>query len=196
MNRRPGLIFIVSAPSGGGKSTLCSALRRRLPDLRYSVSTTTRRPRRGETHGVDYFFVSSSEFEAGIAEGRWAEWARVHGHYYGTSAAFLRSCRRQGTDVLLDIDVQGSFQIVKRFPESITIFIMPPSMDVLAERLEGRGDISQQEMRRRLAVARREIQQRRRYKHVIVNDRLSDALERITAVVEQHRQAAGAGGDG
>ena len=125
-----GHLFVVSAPSGAGKTTLCQAARERLPELVYSVSSTTRQPRAGEVEGRDYFFVSEARFEQGIADGSWAEWARVHDNYYGTSARFLEDHLAAGRDVLLDIDVQGAKQILERYPEAVTVFIAAPSLDV------------------------------------------------------------------
>ena len=117
-------LFVVSAPSGAGKTTLCQAARRRLPGLVYSVSSTTRPPRHGELEGKDYFFVTEAHFREGIKDGQWAEWARVHDNYYGTSAEFLDDALARRQTVLLDIDVQGAQQIRKRYPDCITVFIM------------------------------------------------------------------------
>ena len=128
-----GRLFVVSAPSGAGKTTLCRAVLDRLPGLHYSVSYTTRRPRSGEQDRIAYHFISKEEFVRGISSGRWAEWAEVHGHYYGTSAAFIDRELKSGHDILLDIDVQGAMQIRKRFADSVTIFIMPPSRRSLSK---------------------------------------------------------------
>jgi len=184
---RHGIHFILSAPSGAGKTTLRRALLARLSDLAYSVSTTTRAPRAGETDGGDYHFISPSEFEAGIRDGRWAEWAQVHGNYYGTSAEALRQAAQAGRDVLLDIDVQGARQICRLFPECVTIFIMPPSLDVLEQRLVTRGTDSPETIRLRLRNAERELSERHWYRHVIVNDDLARAVEELVAVVASYR---------
>jgi guanylate kinase len=180
---RRGRLFIVSAPSGAGKTTLCSALRRRIPTLGYSVSATTRAPRPGEREGIDYFFTDPQTFEAGIREGRWAEWARVHDHYYGTPAAFLDRAMGAGQDLLLDIDVQGAAQLVERYPDSVTIFIEPPSMAVLARRLAARGTDDPASVARRLRNAEAEMRHRGAYRHRIVNDRLEEALDALAAIV-------------
>jgi guanylate kinase len=180
----PGHLFIVSAPSGAGKTTLCRALRQRIPNLRYSVSTTTRPPRPGEREGIDYFFTDQKTFEAGIREGRWAEWARVHDHYYGTSAAFLDQALAEGLDVLLDIDVQGAEQLVRQYPDSVTIFIEPPSMAVLAQRLAARGTDSPETVVRRLQNAEGEMARRGMYRYRIVNDRLDEAIAALAAIVQ------------
>lgn len=185
--RRPGCIFIISAPSGAGKSTLRQALLKRFADLRFSVSYTSRPPRSGEQAGVDYHFISRREFERGIAKGRWAEWARVHGHYYGTALDFLERQLAGGRDVLLEIDVQGARQVLKRYPQSVTIFIMPPSLEALRRRLESRGTENAAAMAVRLNNAAREMAQRKFYRHIIINDRLEDAVAQLTALIDGYR---------
>ncbi len=184
---RSGELFIISAPSGAGKTTLRQAALTRLPDLSYSVSFTTRPPRTGERNGYDYTFISADEFEAGIRDERWAEWARVHSHYYGTSAKVLEQARAAGRDVLLDIDVQGAQQICRRFPESVTIFIMPPSLEVLEQRLRARGTDRPETIEVRLRNARHEMDQRHGYRHVIVNDDLDTAIEALMAILNSYR---------
>ncbi len=181
-----GRLFIVSAPSGAGKSTLCQAARKQFPELVYSISFTTRAPRTGEKHGVDYFFISKAEFEKRIQQGDWAEWANVHGHYYGTSASFLNQQLSSGQRVLLDIDVQGARQILKQFPESVTIFIMPPALEVLRERLEKRGGDDPETIKKRLDAAEAEIAQKELYQHVIVNDRLDKAVAEFCDIISCH----------
>ena len=183
-----GRLFIVSAPSGAGKSTLCRRLLARRPELRYSVSTTTRPPRKGEVPGVDYHFTDPATFKEGIRAGRWAEWAEVYGNYYGTSADFIDRERAAGHDVLLDIDVQGAAQLRAKYPEAVTVFIMPPSMDALLQRLEQRGGDTPEVIAKRMASARREMAQRAAYRHVVVNDRLEEAVAALEAIV---RDAAG-----
>ncbi|MFO7496391.1 MAG: guanylate kinase [Desulfobacterales bacterium] len=188
LNRRRGRLFILSAPSGAGKTTLCQALRGRFPALQYSVSTTTRAPRKGERDGVDYFFVSRDTFRRRLAKGGWAEWAEVYGNFYGTSAAFLDRALAAGEDVLLDIDVQGTRQILSRYPDCVTIFIMPPSIDTLRRRLENRGTDSPEVIEKRLVSAREEMAQKDLYRHVVVNDRLPDALAELTRLVAADAQ--------
>lgn len=179
-----GRLFIVSAPSGAGKSTLCRLLMARMPNLRYSVSTTTRPPREGEVNGQDYFFTDAKSFKAGIETRKWAEWAEVHGHYYGTSADFIDRQRAAGRDVLLDIDVQGAAQLRLVYPEAITIFIMPPSMDILRERLMRRGTDTPEVIERRMVNARQEIEQRGAYQYTVVNDRLEEAIAELVQIME------------
>ncbi len=182
-----GLLFVISAPSGAGKTTLCRAVRDHFPDLQYSISYTTRPPRSSEKNGIDYHFITAREFENGIRSGRWAEWARVHGNYYGTSADFLDQSLAAGRDILLDIDVEGTRQILKRYPDSVTIFVMPPSMEVLRQRLEARGTDSAEVIAVRLKNAENEMAQKDLYRHIIVNDRLAPAVAELIAVIEKYR---------
>ena len=180
---KTGRLFVVSAPSGAGKTTLCRAARERLPHLVYSVSTTTRTPRSGEVDGKDYFFVTEAAFRAGIEADQWAEWAKVHDNYYGTSARFIDQHLTAGLDLLLDIDVQGARQILNRYPDAITIFIMAPSLDVLRQRLEDRGLDAAEVIEKRLANARDEIACKGMYRHVVVNDDLDAAIRRFVGIL-------------
>ena len=184
---RKSFIFIISAPSGAGKTTLCKAALAAFADMRYSVSFTTRPPRPGEENGQDYVFVTAPEFEAGIRNGRWAEWARVHGNYYGTSADVLAQSLSSGCDILLDIDVQGAQQICARFPESVTIFIMPPSLEVLRQRLVSRGTDRPEVIALRIENAGREMAQRDVYRHVVVNDDLETAITELIHIIDLYR---------
>lgn len=181
-------LFILSAPSGAGKSTLGNALRRRYPQLGYSVSYTTRPPREGEKDGVHYHFITTEAFEAGIEQGRWAEWARVHGNYYGTSAKILETYLREGVSVLMDLDVQGAEQIVKRFPAAVTIFIMPPSLEVLRQRLQDRQTDSPEVIATRMRNAETEMGARHNYRHTIVNDDLKQAGAELIYLVDGYLQ--------
>lgn len=186
-----GRLFIISAPSGAGKTTLCTRLLEYYPDILYSISYTTRSPRPGETDEEDYHFITREAFLEKQALGYWAEWARVHDHYYGTSAVFLSDSLAKGCNVLMDIDVQGAVQILERFPEAITIFIMPPSMKVLQQRLTRRGTDSRAIIEKRLQNAVREMEQKDLYRHVIVNDNLEVATEELINVVKGYRKEAG-----
>ena len=183
---KPGTLFILSAPSGAGKTTICNQVFKRLPRLVFSVSHTTRAPRPGERHGIDYYFVSKGEFERKIEAGQWAEWARVHDNYYGTSAEFLDGALARQQTVLLDIDVQGAAQIRKRYPGCVTIFIMPPSMEVLRARLESRQTDDAAIIQKRLANAAREIAQKDLYRHIIVNDDLQTAVDEMVSLILQY----------
>ena len=155
--------------------------------MRYSVSFTTRPPRPGEENGRDYVFVTAPEFEAGIRGGRWAEWACVHGNYYGTSADVLAQSLTAGCDILLDIDVQGAQQICARFPESVTIFIMPPSLEVLRQRLVVRGTDRPEVIAMRIENAGHEMAQRGVYRHVVVNDDLETAIMELIRIIGSYR---------
>jgi guanylate kinase len=184
-NRR-GRLFIISAPSGTGKTTLCNALKKRFPELAYSISHTTRPPRKNEVEGEDYFFISEEIFKDKIKRGKWAEWAKVHGNFYGTCSEKLDAYQNAGRSVLLDIDVAGAIQIKKRYPDSISIFIMPPSFETLEMRLKGRGTDNSEEIERRIAHAREEIARRDLYDHIVVNDKLDEAVEALAGLIDAH----------
>ena len=181
-----GLLFILSAPSGAGKTTIRNALCSRFPEAKYSVSYTTRSPRIGEKPGRDYHFIDKPQFEAGIEADRWAEWAVVHGNYYGTSGEFIDHWLARGNDILLDIDVQGTVKILKRYPQAVTIFILPPSMDVLRHRLESRGTDSQAEIERRLSAAEKEMMEKSRYRHLVINDDLPSAIDELASIIKSY----------
>lgn len=187
LSKSPGHLFIISAPSGAGKSTLGRAMLDQFPDLLYSISYTTRSPRQGEQNGVDYYFITKDNFENGIACHRWAEWAEVHGNYYGTSADFLDKKLSAGKDILLDIDIQGTRQILTRYPDAITIFIMPPSLEILRQRLEARGTDSPADIAVRLDNARKEMAAKDMYRHIVINDRLPDATAEMINIFENYR---------
>ena len=183
-----GRLFIISAPSGAGKTTLCEAVRRRLGDLKYSVSYTTRSPRKGEREGQDYHFISEAEFRQGIDEGRWAEWAKVHGNYYGSSARWIEGTLNSGRDILMDIDLQGTRQMIRHFPEAVTIFIMPPSLTELERRLRLRAADSQETIDLRLRNAKEEIAQRGIYRHEVLNDDIQKATLALVRLIEGYRK--------
>jgi guanylate kinase len=188
MKPKRGHLFIISAPSGAGKTTLVKAVLKQFKDMRYSISYTTRKPRAEERDSVDYHFVSKQDFKKGIKKGRWAEWAEVYGNYYGTSAEFIEKSLSSGRDILLDIDVQGTLQILKHYPDSVTIFILPPSMDDLRKRLEIRGSDSQAVIEKRLVNASKEMDQKELYHHIIVNDKLPEAIKELSAIFKKYRQ--------
>ena len=187
INDGRGRLFIISAPSGTGKTTLCSAVLNRFPNMLYSVSYTTRKPRNGEQSGIDYHFIKKKDFKDKIEDGKWAEWAEVHGNYYGTSAELLDKGLDSGRDIILDIDVQGTIRLLERYPESVTIFVMPPSIEELKRRLKLRNTDSGEVIARRLENAKMEMAKKDLYLHVIINDQLPDAIEQLIAVIENYR---------
>ncbi len=180
-------LFIISAPSGAGKTTLCHQVRKRFPDMLYSVSYTTRQPRTGEQEGIDYHFIDRDQFENRIDSRRWAEWAMVYGNYYGTSADFLDAGLTAGKDILLDLDVQGTRQLLERYVECVAIFVRPPSLKVLQQRLKTRGTDSADTISVRLANAKKEMAQQDLYHHVIVNDQLPKAIKALISIIEDYR---------
>lgn len=182
-----GQLFVVSAPSGVGKTTLIRALCEGWPELRFSVSCTTRPARSGEIPGKDYQFLSREEFLTGIEADRFLEWAQVHGKYYGTDGRQVEQWLAAGHDVLLDIDVQGALQVRCAFPRANTIFILPPSLETLRERLQNRGTETPEQLSRRLAAAHQEIQEAPWYDYIIVNDILADAVADLNAVLRACR---------
>lgn len=187
LGTRRGIIFIVSAPSGAGKTTLTGALRSLFPDIRISVSCTTRARRNGEANGRDYRFLSARRFAAMRARRQFAEWARVHGHLYGTPRKPLDRCIATGRDILLDIDVQGARKIKKRYPQAVTIFLLPPSMRELRRRLALRATDSEAIISRRLANARGEIRSIIDYDYYVVNRRVEQAVENLQSIVRAER---------
>jgi guanylate kinase len=182
-NKRRGLLFIVSAPSGAGKTTLVERLVDGTPGLRMSRSYTSRSARPGEADGVDYNFVSRSRFEAMVQAGEFLEWADVFGNLYGTSAVDTERLLADGHDVVLVIDVQGARSVRQRGLDSTTIFVMPPSFDTLEQRLRGRCKDSEDAIQRRLSVARDEVAAFLEYDFVVVNDELTTATERLRGIV-------------
>ncbi|MGC8796514.1 MAG: guanylate kinase [Thermodesulfovibrio sp.] len=177
-----GNIFVISAPSGTGKTTLCERLLKALPDLKMSISHTTRKPRTGETNGVDYFFVDKKTFEEMISKEEFIEWAEVYGNFYGTSKNVISQLMKQGYDILLDIDTQGAKNIKKLYPESILIFILPPSMKELERRLLQRNE-DKDTIKKRVSKAGEEISQYKLYDYIVINDNLEKALNELLCIV-------------
>jgi guanylate kinase len=182
-----GLLFIVSAPSGAGKTTIVEKLVERTPNLRMSRSYTSRAARAGEAEGVDYNFVSRDRFAAMVAAGEFLEWADVFGNFYGTRAADTEQLLAEGRDVVLVIDVQGARQVRARGLETTAVFIMPPSLEVLEQRLRGRSKDTQDTIQRRLRVARDEVASFAEYEFVVVNDDLAAAVDRLGSIVVAER---------
>lgn len=183
MRKNKGNIFIVSAPSGAGKTTICQKLTELFPDIRHSVSYTTRLQRNGEVNDRDYTFVNESEFLKMAEAGEFVEWAKVHGNLYGTSKRRLKEMMDQGISVVLDIDTQGAKQIRGCYDDGVYIFILPPSMETLRERLEKRMSNSPDEIELRMKRAADEIREYKNYDYVIVNNDIEIALEELKAIV-------------
>ncbi|MGZ3709788.1 MAG: guanylate kinase [Bdellovibrionota bacterium] len=179
-------LIVISAPSGAGKTTLCQRLLADFPQLTLSVSSTTRQPRGAEEHAKEYHFLSTEEFEKQIAAGRFAEWARVHGNYYGTSKDVIDRAFAAGKSVLLDIDVQGAESLRKAYPgATCLIFVSPPSIEELEFRLRARATDSEQSIQRRLTNAREEMARADIFDHVIINDQLDRAYRELAALVRK-----------
>lgn len=176
--------IILSSPSGGGKTTIARELLRRRTDLGYSVSCTTRAPRVGEVNGKDYYFLSTVEFERRRDGGEFAESAQVHENMYGTLRSEIQRVLSAGKHVVMDIDVQGARQFRRAFPESVTIFVLPPSAEILLERLRQRQTESKEQLARRLQSALQELQAVDEYQYVVVNDDLTKAVARVSAVID------------
>jgi guanylate kinase len=178
-----GILIIISSPSGGGKGTLVKEILARVPDLVFSVSYTTRAMREGETDGREYFFVSRAEFEERIAAGEFLEFAEVHGNYYGTSRVQVGRETAAGRDVILEIDVQGAEQVIGRYPDALSVFILPPSYAVLSERLAARGTESAESLRLRLNNAFLEVGEFGRFKFAVVNDDVEQAVRELETII-------------
>jgi guanylate kinase len=186
-----GILFIISAPSGSGKSTLVNEVRKQLSGIEFSVSWTTRAPRGSEEDGREYHFTTREEFERMIATGQFLEHAEVFGNYYGTARSSLEEARREGNDLLLDIDVQGAAQVRAKMPEAVSIFVLPPNPRALRTRLRNRsraeGVENEEEVYRRLSEASKEIENYRQYGYILVNDVLDHAVAQLEAIVQAER---------
>ncbi len=192
---RKGIIYVVSAPSGTGKTTICRMVLEEVDNIRFSVSYTTRSKRKGEVDGVDYYFVSRERFKELIEQDHFVEWAEVYGNYYGTPWSELKKAEEEGYDLLLEIDVQGGARIKEAFPDAVMIFLVPPSLEELERRLKSRGRDSEEEIRRRLDVARREFQFMDRYDYIVENRELREAVERVKCIIEAERHKRSRIGD-
>ena len=176
-------LYIVSAPSGSGKTTLLQRLLPSFSDLRFSISHTTRQPRSGETHGVDYYFVDRPEFLSMVDRGAFLEWAEYYGQLYGTAHQFVEQQLSEGCDVILDIDVQGARQVKSRIPEAIAVFILPPSFSELERRLRSRRLESDEAIHRRLEIAKGEIPYYRDYDYIVINEVLENSIQLLESIV-------------
>jgi guanylate kinase len=182
-----GILMVLSGPSGVGKGTVCSALRKNTSDLVYSVSATTRAPRQGEVDGVNYFFKSKEQFLGMIAEDELLEWAEYVGNYYGTPRQFVEETLSMGKDIILEIEVQGALKVKEKFPEGVFTFLLPPSLDELQNRIETRGTESEESIRNRMSVAQSEIRLLEHYDYAIVNDEVEAACRRIQSILVAER---------
>ncbi len=189
--KRRGQLFVLSAPSGAGKSTLIERTVHEVPNIWHSVSATTREPRDYEKEGVHYFFMDRQSFHETIQNGQFLEWAEVHGKYYGTPCEGVDQHLDAGEDVIMDLDIQGALQVKRRRPEAKLIFIMPPSLEILRERLIARKSESEEQILKRLSIAEEEMSSKGLYDHVIVNDVLENAFQQLVAIFKQTRESSG-----
>lgn len=180
---KKGLLTVVSGASGTGKGTVCKKLLADMPELYYSISATTRQPRKGETDGVEYFFISQEEFKNWIAEEKFLEYAEVYGNFYGTPLHKIEERLNRGENVLLEIDTQGALNVMKKCPEGVYIFLLPPSLDELKNRIKNRGTESPETLERRFNSAKSEIEVGKKYQYVVVNDSVDKAAEKIKSII-------------
>ena len=183
MLRHSGNVYVLSAPSGTGKSTLARQLVKQLPDLDFSVSFTTRKPRPGEVHGKDYFFVDDATFDAMVNAEGFVEWVHVYDRRYGTGKAWIQERLASGTDILLDIESQGAARVHAAIPDAVMLFLLPPSAGELSARLRGRGDESEEQVRIRLDYARHELSQFAAYDYLVVNDTVEQAYRKLESII-------------
>ena len=182
-----GLLIVVSGASGTGKGTVCKKLLSELANVHYSISATTRKPRQGEVDGREYYFISEDDFKQWIADGKFLEFAEVYGNFYGTPLTKIEERLNRGEDVLLEIDVQGALNVKRKRPDGVYIFLLPPSLDELKRRIEGRGSETPDSLKRRLQNAVAEIQIGREYDYAVVNDSVDNAVAKIEAILAAER---------
>lgn len=180
-----GNLYIIAGCSGVGKGTLIKLFLEKNPNIKLSISATTRKPREGEIDGVNYFFVSKEDFEQSVINGEFLEWAQFSGNCYGTKKSFVEKTLNSGNDLLLEIEVQGASQVKEKMPEAVTIFIMPPSLEALEKRLRGRHTEDEATIQKRLNEANREITAGKEFDYRIVNDNLEDALKNLQAIFDK-----------
>ena len=184
---RKGLLIVISGASGTGKGTVCKKILADMPNVAYSISATTRRPRPGEVDGREYYFLSVDEFKTWIAEEKFLEYAEVYGNFYGTPLNKIEERLNRGEDILLEIDVQGALNVKRKCPDGVYIFLLPPSLEELKRRIEGRGTETPESLARRLKNAVAEIKIGREYDYVVVNNSIDDAAEQIKTILTAER---------
>ena len=178
-----GLLILVSGASGTGKGTVCKKILADMPEIYYSISATTRQPRPGETDGVEYFFISHEEFQKWIAEDKFLEYAEVYGNFYGTPLHKIEERLNRGENVLLEIDTQGALNVMKKVPDGVYIFLLPPSLEELKNRIKNRGTETPESLERRFNSAKAEITLAEKYQYVVVNDLVDSAVEKIKSII-------------
>ena len=183
MLNRQGLLLVVSGPSGAGKGTICKALLNKNDQIKLSVSATTRKPRNGEVHGVNYFFIEKEEFAKMIENGEFLEYAQIYDNFYGTPKAAIIECLEKGQDVILEIEMHGARQIKEVYPEGVFIFVLPPSLEELKSRIVGRGTETQEEIEKRFSCAFEEINQIVNYDYFIVNEDIEKSVSDVEAII-------------
>ena len=183
MLNRKGLLLVVSGPSGAGKGTICKALLNKNDQIKLSVSATTRKPRNGEVHGVNYFFIEKEEFTKMIENGEFLEYAQIYDNFYGTPKAAIIECLEKGQDVILEIEMPGARQIKEVYPEGVFIFVLPPSLEELKSRIVGRGTETQEEIEKRFSCAFEEINQIVNYDYFIVNEDIEKSVSDVEAII-------------
>ena len=187
MLNRKGLLLVVSGPSGAGKGTICKALLNKNDQIKLSVSATTRKPRTGEVHGVNYFFIEKEEFTKMIENGEFLEHAQIYDNFYGTPKAAIIECLEKGQDVILEIEMQGARQIKEVYPEGVFIFVLPPSLEELKSRIVGRGTETQEEIEKRFSCAFEEINQIVNYDYFIVNEDIEKSVNDVEAIISAEK---------
>ena len=187
MLNRKGLLLVVSGPSGAGKGTICKALLNKNDQIKLSVSATTRKPRNGEVHGVNYFFIEKEEFTKMIENGEFLEHAQIYDNFYGTPKAAIIECLEKGQDVILEIEMQGARQLKEVYPEGVFIFVLPPSLEELKSRIVGRGTETQEEIEKRFSCAFEEINQIVNYDYFIVNEDIEKSVNDVEAIISAEK---------